>query len=102
VRVKESAKFTIYFFTLLSVRPVEFFFSTGFANKGLIIIRIIAIMKIIMMILIKLMLALPALVIIIAATNMRLRLGGSVAKWLACWTQAQKVPGSNCSRDAVG
>jgi len=27
---------------------------------------------------------------------------GSVAKWLACWTQAQKGPGSNRSRDAVG
>jgi len=28
--------------------------------------------------------------------------GGSVAEWLACWTQAQKGPGSNHSRDAVG
>jgi len=28
--------------------------------------------------------------------------GGSVAVWLACWTQAQKGLGSNCSRDAVG
>jgi len=28
--------------------------------------------------------------------------GGSVAEWLACWTQAQKGLGSNCSRDAVG
>jgi len=27
--------------------------------------------------------------------------GGSVAKCLACWTQAQKGPGSNRSRDAV-
>jgi len=27
--------------------------------------------------------------------------GGSVAEWLACWTQAQKA-GSNRSRDAVG
>ena len=27
---------------------------------------------------------------------------GSVAEWLACWTQAQKGPGSNRSRDAVG
>jgi len=27
--------------------------------------------------------------------------GGSVAEWLACWTQAQKDPGSNRSRDAV-
>jgi len=29
-------------------------------------------------------------------------LGGSVAEWLACWTQAQKGPSSNRSRDAVG
>jgi len=28
--------------------------------------------------------------------------GGSVAEWLACWTRAQKGPGSNRSRDAVG
>jgi len=28
--------------------------------------------------------------------------GCSVAEWLACWTQAQKGPGSNRSRDAVG
>ena len=28
--------------------------------------------------------------------------GGSVAEWLACWTPAQKGPGSNRSRDAVG
>jgi len=28
--------------------------------------------------------------------------GSSVAEWLACWTQAQKGPGSNRSRDAVG
>ena len=28
-------------------------------------------------------------------------MGGSVAEWLACWTQAQKDPGSNRSRDAV-
>ena len=27
---------------------------------------------------------------------------GSVAEWLACWTQAQKGLGSNCSRNAVG
>ena len=27
--------------------------------------------------------------------------GGSVAEWLACWTQAQKGLGSNSSRDAV-
>jgi len=29
-------------------------------------------------------------------------LGGSVAKWLACWTQAQKGSGSNRSHGAVG
>ena len=29
-------------------------------------------------------------------------MGVSVAKWLSCWTQAQKGPGSNRSRDAVG
>ena len=28
--------------------------------------------------------------------------GGSVAEWLACWTQAQQGPGSNRSQDAVG
>ena len=28
--------------------------------------------------------------------------GGSVAEWLACWTQAQEGPGSDRSRDAVG
>jgi len=28
--------------------------------------------------------------------------GGSVAEWLACWTQAQKSLGSNRSCDAVG
>jgi len=28
--------------------------------------------------------------------------GGSVAEWLACWTQAQKGLGSNPSRDVVG
>jgi len=27
--------------------------------------------------------------------------GGSVAEWLACWTQAQKGPGSNRSRITV-
>jgi len=26
---------------------------------------------------------------------------GLVAEWLACWTQAQKGLGSNCSHDAV-
>ena len=29
-------------------------------------------------------------------------MGGSVAEWFACWTQARKGPGSNRSRDAVG
>ena len=29
-------------------------------------------------------------------------MGGSVAEWLACWTQVQKGAGSNRSRDAVG
>jgi len=28
--------------------------------------------------------------------------GGWLSEWLACWTQAQKGPGSNRSRDAVG
>jgi len=28
--------------------------------------------------------------------------GGSVAEWLACWTQAQNGLGLNCSHDAVG
>ena len=28
--------------------------------------------------------------------------GGSVAEWLACWSQAQEDPGSYRSRDAVG
>jgi len=30
------------------------------------------------------------------------RWGGSVAEWLARWTQAQKGPGSNRSRNDVG
>ena len=34
--------------------------------------------------------------------NITLILGGSVAKWLACWAQAQKGLGSNSSCDAVG
>ena len=29
-------------------------------------------------------------------------MGGSVAEWLACWTQAQKGPGSNRSRQRSG
>jgi len=36
-----------------------------------------------------------------ARINCRL-LHRPVAEWLACWTQAQKGPGSNRSRDAVG
>jgi len=28
--------------------------------------------------------------------------GGLVDEWLACWTQVQKGPGSNRSRDADG
>jgi len=28
--------------------------------------------------------------------------GGTVAEWLACWTQAEKGVGSNRSREAVG
>jgi len=28
--------------------------------------------------------------------------GGSLAEWLACWTQAQSGQGTNPSRDAVG
>ena len=28
--------------------------------------------------------------------------GGSVAEWLACWTEAQKGPSSNHSCDTVG
>ena len=37
----------------------------------------------------------------VLATGSREMAGGSVAEWLACWTQAQKGPGSNRSRDAV-
>jgi len=33
---------------------------------------------------------------------LRIFTGGSVAEWLVCLTQAQKGPGSNRSRDAVG
>ena len=29
-------------------------------------------------------------------------MGGSLAEWLACWTQAQKGVSSNRGRDAVG
>jgi len=31
----------------------------------------------------------------------KLFMGGSVAEWLACWTQAQKGLGSNRSRSAL-
>ena len=31
--------------------------------------------------------------------TMQLRSSGSLAEWLACWTQAQKGLGSNRSRD---
>ena len=34
--------------------------------------------------------------------NSIVTVGGSVAEWLACWTQAQKSPGSNRTHDAVG
>ena len=33
---------------------------------------------------------------------LRTAISGSVAEWLACWTQAQKGLGSNRSHDAVG
>ena len=35
-------------------------------------------------------------------SNANNNMGGSVAEWLTCRTQAQKDPGSNRSRDAVG
>ena len=34
--------------------------------------------------------------------NCNIATGGSVAEWLACWTQAQKSPGSNRSRTLSG
>jgi len=37
-----------------------------------------------------------------ATRKMSILLGGAVAEWLACWTQAQKGVGSNRSCDAVG
>ena len=39
---------------------------------------------------------------IIAFRHWRFRLPLAVAEWLACWTQAQKGPCSNRSRDDVG
>jgi len=44
----------------------------------------------------------PNEVVIQVAYNGCWCVGGSVAEWLACWTHAQKGPGSNRSRDAVG
>jgi len=38
----------------------------------------------------------------VAVRIMQCHMGGSVAEWLACWTQMQKGLGSNLSRDAVG
>jgi len=43
--------------------------------------------------------AYPVVVVDVVVT---LHMACSVAKWLACWTQSQKGPGSNRSRDAVG
>ena len=40
--------------------------------------------------------------VLFAFTLLTLSMGGSVAEWLECWTQAQKGLGSNRSRDAVG
>jgi len=40
--------------------------------------------------------------VVFAIYRLRRPEGGSVAEWLACRTQAQKGPGSNRSRDAVG
>ena len=37
----------------------------------------------------------------LAAVSTQNDSGGSVAEWLARWTQAQKGPGSNRCRDAV-
>ena len=45
----------------------------------------------------------PQLSLFTTATTMYIvNKGCSVAEWLACWTQVQKGPGSNRSRDAVG
>ena len=38
----------------------------------------------------------------VVASSCCMYMGGSVAGWLACWTQAQKGPGLNRSRNAVG
>ena len=45
---------------------------------------------------------LPPLLLRLSFSLLALSSGGSVAEWLACWTQVQKGPGSNRSRDAVG
>jgi len=39
---------------------------------------------------------------VLMITRATSKAGGSLAEWLACWTQAQNGPGSNRSRDAVG
>jgi len=41
------------------------------------------------------------LAVIVIMLIVILNKGGSIAESLACWTQAQKGPGSNRSRDAV-
>jgi len=38
----------------------------------------------------------------VSSENALCKPGCSVAEWLACWTRAQKGPGSNRTRDAVG
>jgi len=38
---------------------------------------------------------------IIVFVGMQSLVGGLVAEWLSCWTQAQKGLGSDCSHDAV-
>ena len=42
------------------------------------------------------------MVVVVVVLSEQTTSGGSVAEWLACWTQAQKGLGSNRSRDAVG
>jgi len=41
-------------------------------------------------------------VILHSKNSLNWNMGGSVAEWLACWTQTQKGLGSNRSCDAVG
>jgi len=38
---------------------------------------------------------------IVQLYELHIQYGGSVAEWLACWTEAQKSLGSSGSRDAV-